>query len=113
MVCRELGDTGIYIKVGQSLGLRNSRLASEDITYGTVPMGDGPPCCDRPDLNVARQTGTKCPKTEPLSDLSKTSDDLIHVGALGGVLLDHIGDEWLHKFEAIVFLVRKKSHKVF
>lgn len=99
--------------MGRSLGLGNSCLASENITYGTVPMGDGPPCRNGPEINVARNLGTKCPKTEPLSDLSKASDDLIHVGALGRVLLDHIGNEWLHEFEAIVFLVRKKSHKVF
>jgi hypothetical protein len=70
-------------------------------------MGDGPPCRDGPELNVARHPGAKFPGTELVSDLSKTSNDLIHVGALRRVFLDHIGDKWLHELEAMVFLVRK------
>lgn len=71
-----------------------------------VPMGDGPPCHNRPELGVARHPGTKLPSTAFGSHLSKTSDDLIHVGPLGRVFLNHIGDQWLHELKAMVFLVR-------
>ena len=74
-------------------------------------MGDGPPCRDRPELNVTRHSGTKLPSAELLSDVSKTSNDLIHVGALRWVFMDHIGNKRLHELEAVVSLVRK-SQKV-
>ena len=74
-------------------------------------MGDGPPCRNGPELNVVRNLGTKLSTAEPLSNLSETSDNLIHVGALGRVLLDHIGDKRLNELEAMIFLVLK-GHKV-
>jgi hypothetical protein len=75
-------------------------------------MGDGPPCCDGPDLNVASYPGPKFPGAELASDFSKTSNDLIHVGTLRRVFLDHIGDKRLHKLEAMVSLVSVESGSV-
>ena len=68
-------------------------------------MGDGPPCRDGPELNVARHSGAKFPGAELIPDLSKTSNDLVHVGPLGWIFLDHIGEKRLHELEAMVFLV--------
>lgn len=68
-------------------------------------MCDGPPCYDRPDVNVAPHPRSKFPVAELHFDLRKASNDLIHVGALGWVFLDHICDKWFHKLEAMVFLV--------
>jgi len=75
-------------------------------------MGHGPPCHNGPDLNVAGHPGAKFPAAELVSDLRKTSNDLIHVGALGRVFLDHIGDKWLHELEAIVSLVSRSQNLV-
>ena len=69
-------------------------------------MGYGPPSCDEPDFSVAGYPGAKFPGAEFASDLSKASNDLIHLGALGRVFLDHIGNKWLHELEAMVFLAR-------
>jgi hypothetical protein len=100
------------VELEQSFRIRNRCFASENIAYGPAPMGDRPPRCDGPNLNVAWHSRSKFPGTELFSDPSKTSDDLIHSGALRRVFLDHIGDKRLHELEAMISLVRK-SQKVF
>ena len=94
----------------QLFGIRDRCLASEDITNGMVPMGNEPPCRDGPDLIVAPHPGAKFPSAELASDLSKASNDLIHVGALGWVFLVHVIDKRLHGLEAIVFLARRSQN---
>jgi hypothetical protein len=73
-------------------------------------MGDRPPRCDGPNFNVARHSKSKFTGAELFSNLGKTSDNLIRVGALRRVFLDHIGNKRLHESEAMVSLACRNQN---
>jgi hypothetical protein len=92
-------------KLKQSLGFWKSRFAGNDIAYGPIPMANRSPRSDRPDLIVASHPGAKLPCTESLPYLGETIYNLVHSRTLLRILLDHVGDECFHEFEAIVLLI--------
>ena len=68
-------------------------------------MANRSPRGDRPDLIAASHPGTKFPCTELVLYLGETIYNLIHSRTLLRILLDHVGNEWKHEFEAMVLLI--------
>ena len=68
-------------------------------------MAGRSPRGDRPDLIVASHPRAKLPCTESALYLGETIYNLIHSRTLLRILLDHVGDECFHEFEAIVLLI--------
>jgi hypothetical protein len=89
------GDTIKSKTLEQSFWLWKGRLLRENIAHGSVPMTNYSPRCDRPNFVIAGHPRTKLPCAKLVLYLSKTSYDLVHCGALRGILLNHVVDEWL------------------
>jgi hypothetical protein len=53
---------------------------------------------------LVRILRAKFPATEPCLDLRKLTNDLIHAGPLGGILLNHACNKWVHELEALSLL---------
>ena len=68
-------------------------------------MANRPPGGNRPDLIVASHPGTELPCTKLTFYLGEAFYNLVHSGALHGILLDHVGDERFYEFETMVLLV--------
>jgi hypothetical protein len=68
-------------------------------------MANRSPRSDRPDLIVASHPGAELPCTESALYLCETIYNLVHSRTLLRILLDHVGDECYHEFEAMVFLM--------
>jgi hypothetical protein len=68
-------------------------------------MANRSPRGDRPDLIAASHPGAELPCTKFALYLGETIYNLVHFRALQGILLDHVGDEWFHEFETMVFLM--------
>lgn len=45
---------------------------------------------------------TKFPLTETLNDFLESLDNFVHVRSLSWVILNHVIDEWFHKFETFM-----------
>jgi hypothetical protein len=84
---------------------RNGCLAAEDVTNGSIPKTSGSPHRKRPNFVFAGYPRAQLPSTKLALDVGKASNDLVQLWAFCGILLDHGGDEWIHKLEPIIFLV--------
>jgi len=89
----------------QSFGFWKSRLEGNDIAYGPIPVANRSPRGDRPNLIVASHPGAELPCTESVHYLGETIYNLVHSRTLLRILLDHVGDERFHEFEAMVLLM--------
>jgi hypothetical protein len=68
-------------------------------------MANRSPRSDRPDLIGASHPGAKLPCTESALYLGETIYNFVHSRTLLRILLDHVGDECFHEFEAMVLLI--------
>jgi hypothetical protein len=68
-------------------------------------MANRSPRGDRPDLIAVSHPGAGLPCNKFALYLGETIYNLVHSKALQGILLDHVGDEWFHEFETMVFLM--------